>query len=240
MTIFVLSVCLASCTQNIPIEEAEVQPKATTPIIEIPKPTIPQEEIMEKTTLRSIAEYPAYILDQCNVLWGIPATLQGTTQKEKIDIQKDDGSVIPMSEIDFFTLDGIIYITHHYTTTDSTGATADAIDHYKQTSGIIEQVETIPPKPAESRATFKGVNWTIETSVINGTEFSYLYNLDPEMIEAQGNAGGKGARMGAWAMISESVELDKGILIMTHDGALFWPVNRACGNEVSEKGRLWK
>ena len=195
---------------------------------------------MEKITLKPIAEYPAYILDQCNVLWGIPATLQGATQKEKIDIQKEDGTVIPMSEIDFFTLDGAIYITHHYQTTDSAGATADAIDYYKQSAGVIEQVETIPPKPAETRATFNGVNWTIETSVINCTEFSYLYNLDPDMIEAQGNAGGKGARMGAWGMISESVELDKGILIMTGDGALFFPVNRACGNEVSEKGRLWK
>jgi len=227
-------------TRVVSTPETPATTAPTVPTTTEPELTIPQEEIMEKITLSPITKYPAYILDQCGTLWGIPATLQGMYDRVKIDISKDDGSIIPVSEIDFFTLDGIIYLIHKYTTTDSAGATADAIDYYKQTGGVIEQVDTIPTKPVETRASYHGTRWLLETSVINCVECSYLYNLDAAMIEAQGNYGGKGAYMKAWPMVSGYVELDKGILVMTQDGALFWPVNRAAGSEVSEKGRLWK
>lgn len=233
--------CLVSCTIDVPQDAEIIQSEIIAePRVAIETTEESKENEVEKIILKPMPEYPAYILDQCDTLWGIPATLQGETQKVKIDVQQDDGTIIPMSELDFFTLDGAIYLVHKYTTTSSDNTAAEAIDYYKQEAGVIAQVDTIPDKPSSGRVTFSGSRWTIETSIINGVEVSYLYNLDPDMIAEQGNAGGKGARMGAWGMITGAVELDKGILIMTNDGALFYPVNRACGNPVSEKGRLWK
>lgn len=236
-----LAIILTGCIVD-PVQYEQLTSTANVP----PETTKPEENDMGKEVKRihiaPIAEYPAYIHDQCGAVWGIPANLQGEYDKKQIHFATDDGTPVSQSEVDIFTLDGAIYITHTYSVAVENDGTppVGCIDYYKQERGVIAQIDTMPPKPAESRATFKGVNWTLETSIINGTEFSYLYNTTPEMIEAQGNSGGKGAFMGAWPLVSAFVELDSGILIMTQDGALFFPQNRACGNEVSEKGRLWK
>jgi len=226
-----------------PIVEAE--PEAV-PVIEvIPKEEPVKEEekpanVLTPIILSPLPVYPAYIKDQCGALWGIPATLQGEYDKVLIQVATSDGIAIPQSELDVFSIDGVLYLIRRYWSTDSKGKPTEAIDYYRQKANEIERVDSVPEKPVEGRITFSGISWLIETSIINGVEFSYLYNLDPSIISAQGNYGGKGAYMGAWGMISSAVELDKGILVMTRDGSRFFPQNRACGNPVSEYGRMWK
>ena len=212
-------------------DQPKTEPTTETPAVPVTRPTI---------LLAPITEYPAYIHDQCGAIWGIPASLQGEGHKELIRVKTLDGSFVPASELDFFTIDGVIYLVHKYAAIDSTGASVDAIDYYRQERDTIEQVETIPQKPEPKRVAYNGVKWMIETSIINGVEFSYLYNKDEAMINRQGNHGGKGAYMGCWSEVTGFAELDSGILIMTDTGARFFRTDRADGNPVSEHGRLWK
>ena len=204
------------------------------------EPTEPVPVTRPTILLAPIIEYPAYIHDQCGTLWGIPANLQGEGHKELIHVQTADGAIIPASELDFFTIDSVMYLVHTYQAIDSTGASVAATDYYRQERAEIEQVESIPQKPEPKRVAYNGVKWMIETSIINGVEFSYLYNLDTAMIQHQGSHGGKGAYMGCWSEITGFSELDTGILIMTDTGARFFRADRADGNPVSEPGRLWK
>jgi len=242
--LFLAMLAVVSCTIDTP--DAFTR-SAGTNKIELPE-TVPdnketevkEEKKPEPIKLNPLPVYPAYIKDQCGALWGIPATLQGEYDKVLIQVATSDGIAIPQSELDVFSIDGVLYLIRRYWSTDSKGKPAEAIDYYRQKANEIERVDSVPKKPVEGRITFSGISWLIETSIINGVEFSYLYNLDPAMISAQGNYGGKGAYMGAWGMISAAVELDKGILVMTRDGSRFFPQNRACGNPVSEYGRMWK
>ena len=205
------------------IDPATTDLPATQPVANVP------------AVLRPLPQYPAYIIDQCGTLWGIPSTLQGEYDKVHLTVETADGDPLPSSELDIFTLDGALYITRTHTVSGN-----PAIDYYRQTGDTIALVDSIPAKPVEARVRFDSPYWLLETSVISGVEYSYLYNRDPDMIKAQGNSGGKGARMGMWPMVSGFAVLDRGMLIMTPDGAKFFPQNRACGNAVSEYGRLWK
>lgn len=200
----------------------------TEPTVTIPEPPKP-------VALRPVPAFPAYVLDQCGTLWGIPADLQGEYDKKRIIIETADGMTIPSNELDVFSIDGILYVIRDHVIDGN-----PAIDYYRQEGDTIALVDSIPSKPEESRVRFDSPYWLIETSVISGTEYSYLYNRDPDMIRAQGNAGGKGAFMRRYDSISGFAVIDKGVIIMTESGAFFWPVNRACGNAVSEYGRLWK
>lgn len=254
-----LSVIFASCVIETPIESDPPEPVAATIAEQQPEPEtvappetkiVPQEEpVKEPTTeptatipespkpvaLRPIPAFTAYILDQCGTLWGIPADLQGEYDKVHIIIETADGTTIPSSELDVFAIDGILYITRTHTIDGN-----PAIDYYRQEGDAIALVDSVPAKPEESRDRLDSPAWLIETTVLSGTEYSYLYNRDPDMIQQQGNAGGKGAFMRRYDRISGYAVLDKGVIIMTESGAFFWPQNRACGNAVSEYGRLWK
>lgn len=254
-----LSVIFASCVIETPVESDPPEPVAATIAEQPTEPetvappetkTVPQEEpVKEPTTeptttiteppkpvaLRPIPRYPAYILDQCGTLWGIPESLQGEYDKVHIIIETADGVPIPSSELDVFAIDGILYITRTHTVDGN-----PAIDYYRQEGDTIALVDSIPSKPDESRVSLDSPAWLVETSVISGTEYSYLYNRDPDMIQKQGNSGGKGAFMRRYDRISGYAVLDKGVIIMTNEGSFFWPVNRAGGNPVSEYGRLWK
>ena len=103
------------------------------------EPTEPVPVTRPTILLAPIIEYPAYIHDQCGTLWGIPANLQGEGHKELIHVQTADGAIIPASELDFFTIDGVMYLVHTYQAIDSTGASVAATDYYRQERAEIEQ-----------------------------------------------------------------------------------------------------
>lgn len=262
-----LSVIFASCVIETPIESDPPEPVAATTAEQPTEPetvvppeteTVPQEEPVKETVidpvttdipttdqtkpvepkpvaLRQLPSYHAYILDKCGALWGIPTDLQGEYDKVHLTIETADGVQIPSSELDLFSIDGILYITRTHTVDGN-----PAIDYYRQDGDTIALVDSVPAKPEESRVHLDSPAWLIETSVISGTEYSYLYNRDADMIQKQGNSGGKGAFMRRYDRISGYAVLDRGVLVMTESGAFFYPVNRACGNAVSEYGRLWK
>ena len=235
--LLLLAVCFVSCTQNVPIEEPVVVSERT-PTTEPTEPTeepvtIPQEEIM----IKAIKEYPAYIVDQCGTIWGIPQSFQGEYHKERIVIETTDGDAL--SGIDFFTIDGVLFIQHTYPT-ESSGETVTAIDYYRQESGIVSLVDSIPAMPPASRVAYDGTEWLIESSVISGVPVSMLYNRNPEIVASNGNYGGRGAWIRTFPEVNGFVVLDKGILVMTDTAAFFCPSNRTSLTEVAEKGRLWK
>jgi hypothetical protein len=186
--------------------------------------------------LKSIPVYPAYIRDQCNAIWGIPADLQGETQKVKIDIETTDGDAVPQSELDLYTVDGIVYITHARTLSD--GKTA--IDTYRLADGRLALDDSAPAKPEEARVVLDSPQWLIETVVVNGVERSDIY-LRGTVGGEQSTGKGFGPRTarGGGGCTGYAV-LDGGLLYMTSDGAYFWPSNRTSVETVSEYGRLWK
>jgi hypothetical protein len=202
--------------------------------------TTEEPEPKEDILIKAIPVYPAYIVDQCGTVWGIPATLQGPLHKERISIQDTDGN--ELSNVDLYTTGGYIYVVHKYSTSDGTGATIENTDYYKQAidATTIELVTEVPDKPAEERATLDSTAWLIETSVISGVTLSYLYNRNADVIKAYEYTGDKGVMMCKRTMITGFVVLDNGILIMAENGAEFCRCNRASMNSVSEPGRLWK
>jgi hypothetical protein len=149
-----LSVIFASCVIETPVESDPPEPVAATIAEQPTEPetvappetkTVPQEEPVKETepvidpvttdipetpkpvALRPIPRYPAYILDQCGTLWGIPESLQGEYDKVHIIIETADGVPIPSSELDVFAIDGILYITRTHTVDGN-----PAIDYYRQ------------------------------------------------------------------------------------------------------------
>lgn len=184
--------------------------------------------------INPIPAYPAYIVDQCGTIWGIPAMLEGCTQKQIIHLSEDDGEEIPSSEISFFTLAGYIYITRNRNT-DS----GPVIDYYRQAIGstIVEVVDTIPPMPEEKRVTLDSSEWLIETAIINKAERTDIYNRH----SLRGyDKGPKGYGPISRSMVTAYVILDNGILWMSTSGAEYCPNNRLSADQISEPGRLWR
>ena len=244
------AVLLAACVQPtvyVPtIETAQVETPIVEPVAD-PEPTedktpieAPAEPIADEPQERitpminAIPAYPAYIVDQCGTIWGIPASLQGCTQKEIIHLSTDDGQEIPSSELTLFTLAGYIYITRN--------RNADAgpvIDYYRQAIGstIVEVVDTIPPMPEEKRVTLDSSEWLIETAIINKAERTDIYNRH----ELRGyDKGAKGYGPISRNMVTAYVILDNGILWMSTSGAEFCPNNRLSADQIAEPGRLWR
>lgn len=228
-------IALATCTQitNVyPVEPEDTETETTV--------TTEETETKEDILIKTIPNYPAYIVDQCGTIWGIPATLQGPLHKERIEIQDTDGNALP--NVDLYTVGGYIYVVHKYSTDDGKGASIENTDYYKQAIGsdTIELVTEVPDKPAEERATLDSAAWLIETSVISGVTLSYLYNRNADIIKAYEYTGEKGVMICKRTRIIGFVALDNGILIMTENGAEFCRCNRASMGNVSEPGRLWK
>lgn len=185
--------------------------------------------------LKPIPLFPAYIIDQCNTLWGVPAALEGETQKVKINVETVEGVAVPQSELDFYTMDGALYLVHSRQVDG-----VETLDTYKQTDGAIAYVESAPPKPAEARATLDSPQWLIETVVVNGQERTDLYNRNDGLSPVYGPAINKGHGPVTRAKVTGYAVLDNGLIFMTPAGSEFWPSNRMSVNAVSETGRLYR
>ncbi len=185
--------------------------------------------------LKPIPIFPAYILDQCNALWGIPADLEGETQKVKINVETVEGIAVPQSELDFYSIDGALYLVH---SRQIDGVTT--LDTYKQVGVEIDYVESAPAKPAEARATLDSPQWLIETVVVNGQERSDIYSRNDGLSAMYGNPTPKGHGPMVRSRISGYAILDNGLLFMSERGAELMPNNRTGVNPVSDPGRLWR
>lgn len=189
--------------------------------------------------INAIPAYPAYIVDQCGTIWGIPASLQGCTQKEIIrlsTVETDNAPSIeiPSSEVELFTLAGYIYVRRNRTTSDG-----QAIDLYRQMIGTdeIEIVDSVPDMPAESRVVLDTPAWLIETVIVNSQPRTDIYNR-AKLPGYKDNPKGCGPIIRQ--MVTGYAVLDNGILWMSTSGAEFCPSNRLSAEQISEPGRLWK
>lgn len=215
-----------------PETPAEPEAPVAAPTEPDPIPIIKEEP----PVLKPIPIFPAYIVDQCKALWGIPAGLEGEMQKVKINVETTDGVAVPQAELDFYTIDGALYLVHERRLED--GKTA--IDTYKQVGDEIDYIESAPPKPAEARATLDSPQWLIETVVVNGIERTDVYNRN-EGLRVYGELTPKGFGPLSRAKVTGYAILDKGLLYMTQNGAEFWPTNRSGINPgISEAGRLYR
>jgi hypothetical protein len=242
-----LSVELVSCINEVQCEDpVATDPVATANVITEPEEEKPAEPIKEEIMLKPIAVYPAYIKDQCGTLWGIPASLMGEYDKNRITVETAEGVEVPQSELDIYTVSGTVYIVHRYSVQEAenddgtAGSVTEYVDTYRQVKDTIELVESSPSKPEETRAVYDGLDWKIETTIVNGDTRSYLYSHNADLVNAMGNYSGKGAYIRWWKNITGFVVLDKGIVVMTSDGAYFVQWGRSSPEFVSEIGRLWK
>ena len=218
-------------------EVSEKEKTVKSPVIETVAETEKEtEKPREPKVLKPITEYPAYILDQCGALWGVPSSLMGESHKERVKIETVDGIELPMTGVQFFVLKGVAYISHSYT--DEAGT--QCVDYYAQELGLktpkIELVDSIPVMPEQNRVSFDSPQWLIESTVISGTEWSYLYNRNG----AVWGGSGKGEWICRKEKITGFVVLPSGIVVMSESGGEFCPSNRKSLNTVSEPGRVWK
>jgi hypothetical protein len=224
--------------------EATTQERAvpvTEPVTEPAQDTTEATDTVKevKALLKPIPVFPVYIHEHYGALRGVPANAKGQSDFVLIDFALSDGTEVSRTDIDFFTLDGALYITHKHTK-QVDGEMVEALDYYKQTGNDIELLDSIPAKPAEKRATLDGTKWLIETSVISGVEYSYLYSRDTEVIQSQGSAGGKGAFIARHLTLTGYAEIDAGLLIATGDSTLLIQQGRTCQIPVAEQSRIWK
>ena len=229
----VANVCVitASCIQ--PITNHYEASIPVTPVI-VDEPIEP-EKIKEDIVLKPIPVYPAYLQRDKSTIWGVPKHLQGITHREKVQLETVDG--LPVMCVSFFVDRGIAYITHEYTTDDGKAYTDFYAQDLSSNTPSIGLVDSIPNCPPLSRITLDSPEWLIETSVVSGVEYSYLYNRHA----AVWGGAGKGEWICRKQSITEFVVLDKGILIECEDGIRFCPSNRKSLSEVDEKVvRLWK
>jgi hypothetical protein len=211
--------------------ETPAAPETPTATPEPPAAPIP-EPIQEALMLKAIPVFPAYIRDQCNAIWGIPSDLQGEMHKVHITVETTDGDAVPQSELDLYTIDGVVYITHSRMVEGKT-----LLDTYRLESGRLILDDSAPSKPEEGRVVLDSPQWLIETVVINGVERSDIY-LHGEVFGEKSTGKGFGPRTSS--QVTAFVVLDNGLLYMTPNGAYFWPSNRTSIDAVSEYGRLWK
>jgi len=182
--------------------------------------------------IKPIPVYPAYIVEGAT-LWGVPSTLQGTSHRERIEVQIEDGTP-PPGAMTFSIVGGYLYLY-----IDQRTETETIIDCYRQALGTltVEIVNDVPIWPAESRVVLDSPAWLIETSTINGVEWSYIYNRSPVFDEPAPVP--KGHFVCRREMASAFVVLDNGLLWQSEQGIEFCNTARKGASVVCE-GRLWK
>jgi hypothetical protein len=228
----VAALALASCMQattTIAPSQADPPPK--------PEPATeskPEEQTPMK--LQPIPAYPAYYREDAGSVYGIPASLQGTMQKEKIDVLQDDGSPAPVT--DMFIKGGVIYLTAHYFTRDPDDPPADPVEHtdyFSQMLGsqTIESIASIPGKPNPKRVVINLAGFTIEEN----KGVSEIWNTFKDFIEP---GCPKGCGPFRYPMVQEYAQQENGLLFCTGDELLFIPQKRTATNVIAEAGRLWK
>lgn len=235
--ICMVTVAMLSCMQSVTTIEPAPEVKAVeAPTIAPVNEPVSEPYIKEDIVLKPIKRYPAYITEGATI-YGIPATAQGITHRERIEIETDDESLIT-GTITFYVIDGIIYLSHEYTETVN-DEPVNYLDLYKQVDDTIELVDAIPKMPAVGRVTLDTPQWFIESVMLSGVEYSYVYSRNDDVIDILGGTA-KGALLRRYGMVSGYAVLDNGLLLMTDEGARFIPTNRAAVNEMGDTGRLWK
>lgn len=215
----------------LPVEYHEVESRIVEdPVATEPAPETPAER--ETPMIQPIPVYPAYIVEG-STLWGVPSSLQGPIHRERIEILLNDDTP-PTGTVTFFTLAGYLYIS-----IESVAESGPIIDRYRQRFGNleVEVVDEIPPVPAEARVVLDSPAWLVETSTINGVEWSYIYNRATVFGEKPPTA--KGHFVCLREKVTAFVVLDNGLLWQSEHGAEFCNAARKGASVVCE-GRLWK
>jgi len=230
----VLVTIIAACTQpveTVTIKRAPVEP-IEDPTEESPEPEPEQPAERNQPMIRPVPVYPAYIVEGQSI-FGVPSSMQGVTQREPINILLEDGSD-PNGDVTIFTDGGYLYIS-----IESATENGPVVDYYRQHLGTteVEIVDDIPPIPEETRAVLDSPAWLIETTTLNGVEWSYLYNRGVVFDEEPPNE--KGHFVCRRSRIAEFVVLDNGILWQSEEGIEFCNTARRGATNVCE-GRLWK
>lgn len=192
----------------------------------------------EPAVLKPIPVYPAYIVAGYGTIYGIARDVQGIEHRDQLRIAETNGNTL-LGKIKFYTVRGILYIVREWTDENGT----EHKDCYAQdlsNSGTpcIDLVDNAPEMPDMLAVQFDSPEWLIKTVVISGIEFSYLYNRHDSVWSGAGD--------GEWVCrkqkITGFVVLEKGILIVSEDGAQFCPSNRKGLNTVvnGKDCRLWR
>lgn len=198
---------------------------------------IPQEEQrMEHILfLQPIPVYQAYFVNGAGIIFGLPSEIQGSEQKEKIDlIAKDqEGNEIAVMVRQFFSKDGKLYFRVEYMEQDMFFVQIVGTD-------IIEEIaeEDFPTEPASTRQIVNMQEFAIKQAEYNGEQVSEIWNLNPLYVSEKTPNGAGPFRFG---MVDAYMLMDNGLLFNVVDvGLRFIPFNRTAVNTVSESGMMWR
>lgn len=198
-----------------------------------PEKIEPEEE--ELMYLTALPIYPAYYWENGATLWGIPASLQGLMDKERIVVEQTNGEPAPVSDV--FVSDGALYVQLLYH--DAEGL--EHIEYHRQVIGtaLIEPVAAgeVPEKIEPTHVVVNLPGFSIEKAEHEGKTVSEIWNRHPSFIEP---GCPKGCGPFRYPMVSAYAEQERGLLFATGGALLFLPANRSSPNQVAEAGRLWK
>ena len=241
--IILMAVFMAvGCVQEVPSQSErqivieEPKEKETEQMAEKEQEQAPEVVIPEPAKLCPLPIYPAHLVTDGGTIFGIPSGLQGEGHKERLTITDIDGNTL-QGKISVYTVRCMLYVVREWVDqvgtehTDCYAQDLSAVDVPK-----IDLVDTAPKMPDDERVVFDSPEWLIKTVVLSGVEYSYLYNRHASVWGGSGD--------GEWVCrknkITGFVVLEKGILIMSEDGAQFCPANRKGLNMAGECGRVWK
>jgi len=200
-------------------------------------PYIPQEESNMKMhlSLQPIPVYPAYFVNEAGTIFGLPSEIQGSEQKEKIDLKAKDqeGNEIEVTARQFFSKDGKLYLYIYYMEYEL---------FFSQQIGtnVIEEMSDgdFPDVPASTRQIVNMTEFSIKQAEYNGEQVSEIWNLNPLYVSEKTPNGAGPFRFG---MVDAYRLMDNGLLFnVVDEGLRFIPFNRTAVNTVSERGRMWK
>jgi len=239
----VVVLALATCVQpattiqspNV-VETTPAPATPTTPAEPASPPATPQEEPTMK--LLPIPIYPAYYREDGGNIYGIPADLQGMSQKEKIDVLQEDGSPAPVT--DFYVYGRDIYLEVRYNTPPEGDMPVEHTEFFVQALGSADIVgaENVLPCPEPASITAQLAGFTIETGTYDGQPVSEIWNKDPAFVAT---TTPKGCGPFRYPMVSAYAQQDAGLLFAVEDAGLYFiPQRRSAADQVAEAGRLWR
>jgi len=139
---------------------------------------------------------------------------------------------------DFFIKSEDKYFTVKTIDTTDPENPVEIVTHYKQSSGAVEEIGTLPSKPESKRIKMANSDFSISDFDYLGTIYSDVVNkaMSTGMMRCgkiDGFSYFSGDGGGLYLNVSEKQESQYS------QGLYFYPVNRTSSSKVLDAGRLW-
>lgn len=190
----------------------------------------------DKDMLASLPVYPKYFVDTNKKLFGL-----GNEGIIPVPILDTEGDTVSIN--DFFTVNGVIYITKTTSVqmedpvNSGEFITETLTVYYKQEGGVMTEVENIPAKPSQGRKQLLNSEFTMEDFDYQGTLCTDTRNLYMSsgierniLINAYCYIAGYGLYF--------YIKIGRDPVIRP-EGLYFWPLDKPAVQKMKDIGEIW-